>query len=168
MGRYSDELGTDSPCTQCPPGRFGAVEGLTSATCSGSDGTGFVCPPGYTFFNDGNHDRACFKLFTGALQWNDAEAACAADVSGGHLASVSSTETIEFLWAMCVAGNGGTLTDIDDTVCLTIVAGLPVLCSLRIFAVRSWNATPEELRWRSEAVLPVDGRIIHDMVRSIP
>lgn len=114
IGRYSDQLGATSPCTQCPPGRFGTVEGLTSASCSGSDGTGFACPPGYLFFNDGGNDRACFKVSTDRKTWVDAEAACVAE--GAHLASVSSRATIEFLWQQCEAAQGGSVDGIQDAV----------------------------------------------------
>jgi hypothetical protein len=46
-GHFADELGS-AACSKCPQGKYGAIEGLATANCSGLCDAGYVCPAGST------------------------------------------------------------------------------------------------------------------------
>ncbi|GMT26429.1 hypothetical protein PFISCL1PPCAC_28816, partial [Pristionchus fissidentatus] len=57
--------------------------------------------------NFDEEDEACFKIFTEAMTWNDAQAKCASDF--GSLATINSEQENKFFWRSAVANN--VLTD---------------------------------------------------------
>ena len=103
-GQYADTLGSRG-CTECPAGRFGEGEGLTTASCSGSDGTELVCAAGWIQHDDGDGVAACYKHYSDSLNWDNSRAVCHAQ--GAELASVTSANTLAFLVSLCAAGGGG-------------------------------------------------------------